>query len=321
MRHTLTRYPFTAIVGQEEMKLALLLNLVNPKIGGVLIRGEKGTAKSTAIRALEVLANGLAESNRSGQSYEYRLVELPLGTTEDRLVGTIDIQKAIREGERAVQYGLLKEADGNILYVDEVNLLDDNLVDLILDAAAMGVNTIEREGISESHPSRFLLVGSMNPEEGELRPQLIDRFGLVVDVTGESDPDLRVEIMMRRIAYEDDPVVFCEAYQSAEEELREKILNARELLTQVVLSRREIEITARLCCELEVDGHRGDLTLLKTAMTLCAYRGDTRMRYEDLETAARLALTHRRRRDPFDPSSFDWEELQRILRELYEMVQ
>lgn len=306
------RYPFTAIVGQESMKLALILNLIDPKIRGVLIRGEKGTAKSTAVRALKALTEGI--SNVNGEAMQ--VVELPLGATEDRLVGTIDIEQAIHEGKKAVQFGILKEADGNILYVDEVNLLEDNLVDVILDAAAMGVNTIEREGISESHFSRFILVGSMNPEEGELRPQLIDRFGLVVDVAGERDLEQRVEIMSRRLRFEEDPAAFIEEYRGQEEDLRARILRAKEMLGGIELPENVLRLVAGLSMALGVDGHRGDITMLKTARALAAWEGRAKVEEEDIKRAAKLALPHRRKRNPFDEDVFTESQIEEILSEL-----
>ncbi len=241
------------------------------------------------------------------------VVELPLGATEDRVVGTIDIEKVIQQGKKAVQYGILKEADGNILYVDEVNLLEDNLVDVILDAAAMGVNTIEREGISESHYSRFVLVGSMNPEEGDLRPQLIDRFGLAVDVFGEKNMETRIEIMNRRLSFEKNPSAFIEKYALEEEHLRERIIRARKKLSEVKISDQILENVAKLSVELEVDGHRGDITVLKTAQTLAAWKDKDTVEEEDIVKAALLALPHRRKRNPFDEEVFSEQRIRDIL--------
>lgn len=305
-------YPFTAIVGQEDMKLALILNLINPKIHGVLIRGEKGTAKSTAVRSLKALAKGIPAID--GEKNSMDVVELPLGATEDRVVGTIDIEQVIQRGKKAVQYGILKEADGNILYVDEVNLLEDNLVDVILDAAAMGVNTIEREGISESHYSRFVLVGSMNPEEGDLRPQLIDRFGLVVDVFGEKNRNTRVEIMNRRLNFENDPLAFIQEYEVEEEKLRDRIIRARKKLLAIEISDQILENVAKLSIELGVDGHRGDITVLKTAQTLAAWTGKDMVEEEEIVKAALLALPHRRKRNPFDEEVFSETQIRDILK-------
>lgn len=305
-------YPFTAIVGQEDMKLALILNLINPKIHGVLIRGEKGTAKSTAVRSLRALAKGIPAID--GEKNSMDVVELPLGATEDRVVGTIDIEQVIQRGKKAVQYGILKEADGNILYVDEVNLLEDNLVDVILDAAAMGVNTIEREGISESHYSRFVLVGSMNPEEGDLRPQLIDRFGLVVDVFGEKNRNTRVEIMNRRLNFENDPLAFIQEYEVEEEKLRDRIIRARKKLLAIEISDQILENVAKLSIELGVDGHRGDITVLKTAQTLAAWTGKDMVEEEEIVKAALLALPHRRKRNPFDEEVFSETQIRDILK-------
>lgn len=305
-------YPFTAIVGQEDMKLALILNLINPKIHGVLIRGEKGTAKSTAVRSLKALAGGIPAID--GEERSMNVVELPLGATEDRVVGTIDIEEVIQHGKRAIQYGILKEADGNILYVDEVNLLEDNLVDVILDAAAMGVNTIEREGISESHYSRFVLVGSMNPEEGDLRPQLIDRFGLVVDVLGEKNMETRVEIMNRRLKFENNPSAFIQEYEMEEEKLRDRILRARKKLLTIEISEQILENVAKLSIELGVDGHRGDITVLKTAQALAAWKDKEMVEEEEIVKAALLALPHRRKRNPFDEEVFSETQIRDILK-------
>lgn len=222
-------YPFTAIVGQDEMKLALLLNAINPSVGGVLIEGEKGTAKSTAVRAL---ANLLPPMETGATAMT--VVELPINATEDRVVGSINLEKALQDGVKAFEPGILHAAHQNILYVDEVNLLDDHIVDILLDVAAMGINTVEREGVSHSHPSRFILVGTMNPEEGDLRPQLLDRFGLSVMVYGEHDPAQRMEVIRRRLAFGDDPVSFVASYAKSERALHERLLQARELLPSII---------------------------------------------------------------------------------------
>lgn len=281
-------YPFAAIVGQATMKKGLLLNLVNPQLGGVLIRGEKGTAKSTAVRALADLMADL------------RVVTLPISATEDRVVGTLDIEHAIRQGEKRFEPGLLAAAHGHILYVDEINLLDDAIVDALLDAAAMGVNTVEREGVSHSHPARFILVGTMNPEEGELRPQLLDRFALSVEVRGERDVASRMEVVRRRLAFESDPTAFRRRFEREQEALRERVLLARERLAQCEPSEELLEWTARLGIGLEVDGHRADITLMKTALALAAWEGRDRVQPEDLAEAALLAMPHRMRRRPFE---------------------
>src|SRR6266542_4023400 len=232
-------YPFTAIVGQDEMKLALVLNAINPTIGGVLIRGEKGTGKSTAVRAL---------------ARRLRVVELPINASEDRVVGTIDLEAALKEGSRRFEPGVLAEANRNILYVDEVNLLDDHIVDVLLDAAAMGVNTVEREGVSVSHPSRFILVGTMNPEEGELRPQLLDRFGLCVDVEGIRDLDRRVEIVEKRAVWEDDPQRFYKQHAESEQDVRSHIAEGIATFPEVSLPREILRLIAQISIALEVDG-------------------------------------------------------------------
>lgn len=320
MRH----YPFTAIVGQEPMRLALLLNAVDPAIGGVLIRGEKGTAKSTMARALAALlpeqpvVDGCpfrcappdlcadhAERAARGEALPLvtrpvPVVELPANTTEDRLAGTLDIEAALKQGEKRFQPGLLAAANRGILYVDEVNLLPDHLVDLLLDAAAMGVHTVEREGISFQHPARFILFGTMNPEEGELRPQLLDRFGLCVDVTGLPEIEARVEVMRRRAAYEADPDAFAAQWQAAERRERERIAAARVLLPEVIASPDILRRIAAIAIAVGVDGHRADLVMLRTARALAAFDGRREVTAEDVRRAAELALPHRLRRTPFD---------------------
>lgn len=334
-------YPFTAIVGQDDMKLALVLNLVNPALGGVLIRGEKGTAKSTAVRALADLmekrpqvegcrfgcdpqdeANMCDECRgRKEQSAlpvimeKMRVVDLPVSATEDRVVGTLDIEQAIKKGEKQFEPGILAQANRNILYVDEVNLLDDHVVDVLLDSAAMGVNTVEREGVSFSHPARFILVGTMNPEEGDLRPQLLDRFGMVADVIGERSVEARMEVVKRRLAFENNEAAFIEEYAKEQEALRKQISDARELLKHVELSERALRMAAKISIALEVDGHRADITLIKTAMTLAAYHGRTSIEDEDMATAARLVLPHRMRRRPFEEGQLDFSQVEEILRQ------
>ena len=323
-------YPFMAIVGQENMKLALILNIINPSISGVLIRGEKGTAKSTAVRALaailpeiEVIKNCpfqlgkddnhevcadclrvecknrmLANKPVETEKRRIRVVELPVGATEDRVVGTMDMEHAIKKGEKRVEPGLLAGAHRGILYMDEVNLLDDHVVDVLLDSAAMGVNTIEREGVSFSHAARFTLVGTMNPEEGELRPQLLDRFGLCVHIEGILDPEARVIIMEQRTAYDDDPVSFCKKWEKDSKLLVEKIERGLELYPRVVIDREHLFKIANYCLEVGVDGHRGDIIMLKTAKTLAAFDGREKVLKKDIDKAAELALPHRVRRQP-----------------------
>ncbi len=298
-------YPFSALVGHDRLRLALILCAVRPDIGGVLIRGEKGTAKSTAVRGLAtVLAQVDAEA---------RLVELPIGATEDRVVGSLDLQRVLRDGEQAFQPGLLARAHGGVLYVDEVNLLHDHLVDVLLDAAAMGRVHIERDGISHSHDARFVLVGTMNPEEGELRPQLLDRFGLTVDVAASRDVDVRVEVIRQRLAYEADPVGFADRYAAQDAELAARIAAARVALADVVLPDNELRRIAALCAAFDVDGMRADLVLARTAVAHAAWRGSTTVEEQDIRIAAELALPHRRRRDPFDDPGLDQDRLDEAL--------
>ncbi len=299
-------FPFSAVVGQDQLRLALILCAVHPGIGGVLVRGEKGTAKSTVVRALTAL---LPAVDDAGTRRPARLVELPVGATEDRVIGSIDLEKVLRDGERAFQPGLLAAAHQGVLYVDEVNLLHDHLVDVLLDAAAMGRVHIERDGISHSHPAKFVLVGTMNPEEGELRPQLLDRFGLAVDVAASRDVDIRMEVVRRRLDYERDPEAFVARYVSADEELASEILTAREKLDSVELSNRELRRIASLCASFDVDGMRADLVLARTATAHAAWRGDSEVTAEDVRVAAELTLPHRRRRDPFDEPGLDQQQL------------
>lgn len=293
-------YPFTAIVGQEDMKKALLLNLINPSLGGVLIRGEKGTAKSTAVRALGTLLD------------EVRVVELPISATEDRVVGSLNMEEAVKNGEKVFEPGILAQANGNILYVDEINLLDDHIVDILLDSAAMGVNTVEREGISYSHDAKFVLVGTMNPEEGDLRPQLLDRFGLVVEIKGEEDIEKRSELIRRRLSFEQDPKEFIREYNEEEIALKCKIKEAKELLPKIIIEEECYHDAAKIGAALHVDGHRADITLLKTALTLAAFYGDEKISRKHILEAAKMVLPHRMRRMPFDTSNglpADWEEI------------
>jgi magnesium chelatase subunit D len=333
-------YPFTAIVGQERLKRGLILNAINSRIGGVLIRGEKGTAKSTAVRALARLLppitvvegcpyscppdrpvglcpvcqnHAAAGEPLPALVRPTRLVELPVSASEDRVVGALDLEHAITEGQRRFEPGLLAQVNRGLLYVDEVNLLDDHLVDLLLDAAAMGVNTVEREGVSISHPARFILVGTMNPEEGELRPQLLDRFGLAVEVTGLTDVASRVAVIERRMAYEADPQGFIAQWQREEDELAAQVVAARELLPAVQVDRSDMAAVAGLCLELGVDGHRADLTILETARTHAAWRGRTWVTVEDIRIAAELALPHRMRRQPFSEIQLDEQRISQIL--------
>lgn len=329
-------FPFSAIVGQQRMKRALILNAIYPQIGGVLVRGERGTAKSTAARALaallpeiEVVANcpfGCDPDRRETWCTECRelaesgedlprtqrptsFVDLPVSATEDRVVGTLDIERAIQEGERHFEPGVLAAANRGVLYVDEVNLLDDHVVDLLLDAAAMGVNVVEREGISFRHPARFILIGTMNPEEGDLRPQLLDRFALCVDIETIRKPRDRMEIMERNLAFETDPEHFSKAWAPKEEALSEEIARARRLLSRVRHSRSDLATIATVMSELGVDGHRPDLVVLKAARAHAAFRGRDHLNRNDILLAAELALPHRWKRHPLEESEISLEDL------------
>ncbi|MFF0205072.1 putative cobaltochelatase [Streptomyces sp. NPDC005017] len=332
-----TPFPFTAVVGQDDLRLALLLNAVSPAVGGVLVRGEKGTAKSTAVRALSALLpevpvvagcrfscdpakpdpgcpDGPHEAG-NGTGRPARMVELPVGASEDRLVGALDIERALAEGVKAFEPGLLADAHRGILYVDEVNLLHDHLVDLLLDAAAMGASYVEREGVSVRHAARFLLVGTMNPEEGELRPQLLDRFGLTVEVAASREPEQRVEVVRRRLAYDDDPAGFTARWAGEEAAVRQRIVAARELLPQVRLGDAALRQIAATCAAFEVDGMRADIVMARTATALAAWAGRTDVLAEDVRQAALLALPHRRRRAPFDAPGLDEDKLDETLEE------
>ena len=336
-------YPFTAVVGQERMKRALVLNAVNTRIGGVLIRGERGTAKSTAARALAALlptvetfsdcrfgcdpnrhstwCTECRERSKNGDQRKIEMlptpfVNLPVSATEDRVVGTLDIEKAIQKGERHFEPGVLADANRGLLYIDEVNLLDDHVVDLLLDSAAMGMNIVEREGISFSHPARFILVGTMNPEEGDLRPQLLDRFALSVDIRGIRETRERVLIMERHLAYEEDPESFREQWLPKEQELSEQITRARKLLPQVQYSSKNLVDIANLSASLKVDGHRSDLVILKTARAHSAFEGRTAITGRDIVLAAELAYPHRLKRGPFQQSDITAEELTEKIEQL-----
>jgi magnesium chelatase subunit D len=304
-------YPFSAIVGHDQLRLALLLCAVRPEIGGALIRGEKGTAKSTAVRGLAALL--AAATGSSDAAPGAGLVEMPLGATEDRVIGSLDLQRVLRDGEHAFSPGLLARAHGGVLYVDEVNLLHDHLVDVLLDAAAMGRVHIERDGISHSHEARFVLIGTMNPEEGELRPQLLDRFGLTVEVHASRDVDVRVQVIRQRMAYEADPDAFAERYAAADAELARRIAAARALVDDVVLPDNELRRIAALCAAFDVDGMRADLVLARTAAAHAAWRGADTVEEQDIRVAAELALPHRRRRDPFDDPGIDRDQLDEAL--------
>ena len=315
------------------MKRALLLNAVNPKIGGVLVRGKKGTAKSTAVRSLAALLpevtvvqgcpyncspedrQGLCNRCEPGDNdaqtvvRQIPIIDLPVGATEDRLVGSLDIEEAIKTGNRVFEPGLIAATHQGILYIDEVNLLNDHLVDILLDAAAMGRNYVEREGISVTHRSEFILVGTMNPEEGDLRPQLLDRFGLAVEVEGRFSPEERQLIVKRRIAYEADPHGFMSEWRQTEEEERARVLRSQKLLPQVVVGDDILELITSICAEYDVDGMRGDIVMYKTALTIAAYENRTDVNAEDVREAANLALLHRQRRQPFQQPNLATEQL------------
>jgi magnesium chelatase subunit I len=320
-------FPFTAIVGQEEMKLSLILNVIDPKIGGVMIMGDRGTGKSTTVRALvdllpeiEVVADDPFNSDPNDpelMSQEVRarvqknetlptvrkkisMVDLPLGATEDRVCGTIDIEKALTEGVKAFEPGLLAKANRGILYVDEVNLLDDHLVDVLLDSAASGWNTVEREGISISHPARFILVGSGNPEEGELRPQLLDRFGMHAQIGTVKEPDLRVQIVEQRASFDSAPVEFRREYQESQDQLSQKIVEARNLLPNVQLEYDYRVKISQICSELDVDGLRGDLVTNRASKSIAAFEGRNQVTPEDIYRVIPLCLRHRLRKDPLE---------------------
>ena len=320
-------FPFTAIVGQEEMKLALLLNVIDPKVGGVMIMGDRGTGKSTTIRALadllpeiDVVANDPFNSDPQDpdlMSDEVReqidkqilpeivqkkvpMVDLPLGATEDRVCGTIDIEKALSEGVKAFEPGLLAKANRGILYVDEVNLLDDHLVDVLLDSAASGWNTVEREGISIRHPAHFVLVGSGNPEEGELRPQLLDRFGMHSEIHTVKEPALRVQIVEQRAEFDQDPEKFSQKHQSEREKLQEKLVQAQKLLPEVNIDYDLRIKISEVCSELDVDGLRGDIVTNRAAKALAAFEGRTEVTVDDIRRVITLALRHRLRKDPLE---------------------
>ncbi len=331
-----TIFPFTAIVGQERMKRALILNAVNPRIGGVLIRGERGTAKSTAARALAALLPDItviadcrfgcdpttsstwcdecrsAHSNGTTPTKIRRtpFVDLPVSATEDRVVGTLDIEQAIQKGEKHFDTGVLASANRGLLYVDEVNLLDDHVVDLLLDSAAMGINVVEREGISFSHPANFILVGTMNPEEGDLRPQLLDRFAFAVNISGLVDPQQRMQIMERRLDFEQDADHFHQEWAGKEAELSDQIANARQLVGKVRYSRRDLASIASLTSSMNVDGHRADLVILRGAQAHAALRSDSQITDQDILIAAELALPHRVKSRAFEDASVSAYDLQ-----------
>ncbi len=331
-------FPFSAVVGSDDMALALILTTVSPEVGGVLVRGEKGTAKTTTVRALARVLPPLAvvegcrfscdpadpdpgcpdgphPADVDATTRPARLVELPVGATEDRVIGSLDLQQALGAGQVRYEPGLLAAAHRGLLYVDEVNLLHDHLVDLLLDAAATGRSTVEREGVSVAHASRVVLVGTMNPEEGELRPQLLDRFGLTAEVAAPRDPALRAEVVRRRMAFDRDPVAFAARYADAERALSDRLRTARALLDQVELRDDQLLLIAEICAAFEVDGLRADLVTARAAVAHAAWHGRTRVTKADIRAAARLALPHRRRRNPFDAPGLDEDLLDRLLGE------
>ena len=340
-------FPFTAIVDQDKMKRALILNAISPQIGGVLIRGERGTAKSTAARALAALlpdiqiaadcafacdptlpetfcdecqARIAAGETLPVTSRRTRFVDLPVSATEDRVVGTLDIERAIQKGERHFEPGVLAAANRGLLYVDEVNLLDDHVVDLLLDSAAMGVNVVEREGISFSHPARFILVGTMNPEEGELRPQLLDRFALCVEIAGISTPASRVQIMERYVGFESDPEGFYNEWLPHERQLSDEIARARELLPHVTYQEEDLYTIANLTSSFQVDGHRADIVILKAALAHAAFEGHREISHDDILQAAELTLPHRLKRQPFQEADLERVELEERMAEIVEQA-
>lgn len=320
-------FPFTAIIGQEEMKLALILNVIDPKIGGVIIMGDRGTGKSTTIRAIadllpqivvvkddpfnsdpgnsDLMSDEVKERMENNQQLitqkvNVPMIDLPLGATEDRVCGTIDIEKALTEGVKSFEPGLLAKANRGILYVDEVNLLDDHLVDVLLDSSASGWNTVEREGISIRHPARFVLVGSGNPEEGELRPQLLDRFGMHAEIRTVKEPQQRVRIVEQRTRFDKDPFLCLSEYQVDQEKLKNKIVMAQEKLNSVMIS-YELRIKiSEICSELDVDGLRGDIVTNRASKALAAYNNRDKVDIQDVRTVTTLCLRHRLRKDPLD---------------------
>ena len=332
-------YPLSAIVGQEKMLRALILNAINPPIGGVLIRGQKGTAKSTAVRGLaeilpeiEVITGckfncnpaepkkycwECREKQKNGtlkvEKRPTKVVDLPVGATEDRVVGSLDIEKAVKEGVQAFEPGILADANRGILYVDEINLLDDFVVDALLDAAAMNVNTVEREGVSVSHPSNFIIVGSMNPEEGELRPQLLDRIALQVEVVGIPDIEQRIEIIERGNRFNDNPLQFRRDFENEQEKLRLKIVKANQLLSRVTTTRENLRTIAEICIAFNVDGHRADIMIERTARTNAAYEGRERITNDDIIESAEMVLPHRMRKKPFEEEDFSAEQLRAVV--------
>jgi len=338
-------FPFTAIVGQEEMKLALQLNVIDPKIGGVMIMGDRGTGKSTTIRAIadllpeiEIVKDDPFNSHKSNldlmgnevkmaiqkeekletEFVKIPMVDLPLGATEDRVCGTIDIEKALTEGVKAFEAGLLAKANRGLLYVDEVNLLDDHLVDILLDSAASGWNTVEREGISIRHPARFVLVGSGNPEEGELRPQLLDRFGMHAEIRTVKDPSLRVKVVEERTSFDQTPEVWIENYETQQQQLRTKIIEAQTLLSKVEINYELRVKISEVCSKLDVDGLRGDIVTNRAAKAYAAYNNRTNVTIDDISKIITLCLRHRLRKDPLETID-SGEKVSKVFKEIFEI--
>ena len=338
-------FPFTAIVGQEEMKLALQLNVIDPKIGGVMIMGDRGTGKSTTIRAiadllpeievvkddpfnsdksdLDLMGNEVRQAIQNNEVIETELIkipmiDLPLGATEDRVCGTIDIEKALNDGVKAFEPGLLAKANRGLLYVDEVNLLDDHLVDILLDSAASGWNTVEREGISIRHPARFVLVGSGNPEEGELRPQLLDRFGMHAEIRTVKDPVLRVKVVEERTSFDQNPMIWINNYETKQQELRDRIISAQKLLPNVQIDYNLRVKISEVCSQLDVDGLRGDIVTNRAAKAHAAYNGREIVTVEDISKIITLCLRHRLRKDPLE-SIDSGDKVNKVFKEIFEI--
>ena len=344
--NTLPIFPFTAIVGQEEMKLSLQLNVIDPKIGGVIIMGDRGTGKSTTIRAIadllpeieivkddpfnshltdpELMSTDVLNLIKDDVALEkdfikIPMVDLPLGATEDRVCGTIDIEKALTEGIKAFEPGLLAKANRGILYVDEVNLLDDHLVDILLDSAASGWNTVEREGISIRHPARFVLVGSGNPEEGELRPQLLDRFGMHAEIRTVREPVLRVQIVEERTSFDRDPQEWIDTYKDQQNELRESLIAAKNILPDVKMDYENRVRISQVCSELKVDGLRGDIVVNRAAKAYTAFNGRTDVTVDDISKIITLGLRHRLRKDPLE-SIDSGDKVKKVFNEIFEFT-
>ena len=342
---TIPTFPFTAIVGQDEMKLALILNVIDPKIGGVLIMGDRGTGKSTTIRAIadllpnieavaddpfnshptneELMSNEVRSQIEKNSTFKIEsikvpMIELPLGATEDRVCGTIDIEKALTAGVKSFEPGLLAKANRGILYVDEVNLLDDHLVDILLDSAASGWNTVEREGISIRHPARFVLVGSGNPEEGELRPQLLDRFGMQAEIRTVKDPTLRVKVVEERTSFDQTPMVWIDKYEQQQQELRDRIVSAQQLLPSVQIDYDLRIKISEVCSRLDVDGLRGDIVTTRAAQAHAAYDNRDKVTVDDIAAIIVLCLRHRLRKDPLE-SIAEGNKVEKIFKEIFEI--